>query len=152
MSRGQAWGLRCCYWCCCSVYVCGRERVRDHGRCDPSAHTELLLCPSYSELLRVCPCPRPLTSTARKKEQGADVRVHHGNRARCIIQLLIGNRMQPLYNLMTAFRCLSVGISVCGSFEILKAHFHKSRGLVLKTWWLDPAHRISVLCLMPVPL
>lgn len=79
-DRGQTQGLRCCYWCCrCSVCVRerARERVRERSRCDLLTHTELLLCPSYSVFLWVCPCPQPLTATARncekKTERAADI-------------------------------------------------------------------------------
>lgn len=50
-----------------ALYMSVGERVREDGRCDPSAHTELLLCPGYSEFLWVCPCPQPLTATARNR-------------------------------------------------------------------------------------
>ncbi len=88
-DRGQTQGLRCCYWCCrCSGSVGEREREWGSAADVTSSHTELLLCPSYSVFLWVCPCPQPLTATARncekKKENGQQTRMQRSNRAQCV--------------------------------------------------------------------
>ncbi len=53
-----------------------------------SSHTELLLCPSYSVFLWVCPCPQPLTATARKnREWAADAHAMQQQGSKCLEEI-----------------------------------------------------------------